>query len=61
LITWGKDQVSPRSTGEGNSPSIHWKGRSLAVSLLDHIEGLTATVEGSLVEDPSLVESFLGA
>ena len=34
------------------------KGWSLAASLLDLIEGLTATGEGFLSGDPSLVEFF---
>ena len=34
------------------------KGRSLATPLLDPIQGLAAPGEGSLVEDPSLMEFF---
>ena len=37
------------------------KGWSLAAPLLDLIEGLTATGEGPLVGDPSLVEFSLQA
>jgi len=57
LSTWGKDRSALGAQVEAIQLCDR-KGWSLAAPLLGFIEGLTATGEGFLSGDPSLVEFF---